>query len=82
MSAFIKAAANGLQDEPAINAVIDDVTNELVYRKLFDISSSVTEVSRGDYSRSNDKKEILWMSHLRQRLQKVSLFQLSETSNL
>ena len=51
MSAFIKAAANGLQDEPAINAVIDDVTNEIIYRKLFDISYSITrEVTCGDYS--------------------------------
>ena len=32
MSAFIKAAAAGLQNEPAINGVIDDATNEIVYR--------------------------------------------------
>merc|ERR1711953_791728 len=38
MSAFIKAAANGLQDEPAINAVIDDVTNEIIYRDFVDVS--------------------------------------------
>jgi len=38
MSAFIKAAACGLQNEPAINGVIDDATNEIVYRDFVDIS--------------------------------------------
>jgi len=38
MSAFIKAAAAGLQNEPAINGVIDDATNEIVYRDFVDIS--------------------------------------------
>merc|ERR1711990_340023 len=42
MSAFIKAAANGLQDEPAINAVIDDVTNEIIYRDFVDVSFAAT----------------------------------------
>jgi len=38
MSAFIKAAACGLQNEPAINGVIDDATNEIVYRDFVDVS--------------------------------------------
>jgi len=38
MSAFIKAAASGLQTEPAINGVIDDATNEIVYRDFVDVS--------------------------------------------
>ena len=31
MSAFAKASAAALVDSPVINAVIDDVTNEIVY---------------------------------------------------
>jgi len=38
MSAFIKAAACGLVNEPAINGVIDDATNEIVYRDFVDVS--------------------------------------------
>lgn len=39
MSAFLKAAANGLQDMPVVNAVIDQ--NEIVYRDYVDISVAV-----------------------------------------
>ena len=35
MSAFIKAAATGLVQEPAVNAVIDDATNEIIFRIVF-----------------------------------------------
>jgi len=39
MSAFMKAAAYGLIDQPALNAVIDDL--EIVYRDYVDISVAV-----------------------------------------
>lgn len=39
MSAFVKAAAYALQDQPVVNAVIDD--NEIVYRDYIDISVAV-----------------------------------------
>lgn len=39
MSAFIKAAAYALGDQPAVNAVIDDL--EIVYRDYIDISVAV-----------------------------------------
>lgn len=39
MSAFVKAAAFALQDQPVVNAVIDD--NEIVYRDYIDISVAV-----------------------------------------
>ncbi|KAK7879059.1 hypothetical protein WMY93_034158 [Mugilogobius chulae] len=38
MSAFVKAAAYALSDQPAVNAVIDDTTKEIVYRDYVDIS--------------------------------------------
>jgi len=38
MSAFIKASAVGLQTEPAVNAVIDDVSREIIYRDFVDVS--------------------------------------------
>ena len=39
MSAFLKASAYALQDQPSVNAVIDD--NEIVYRDYVDISVAV-----------------------------------------
>ena len=39
MSAFIKATAYALQDQPVVNAVIDDL--EIVYRDYIDISVAV-----------------------------------------
>ncbi|KAI5102560.1 dihydrolipoyllysine-residue succinyltransferase component of 2-oxoglutarate dehydrogenase complex, mitochondrial [Silurus meridionalis] len=41
MSAFVKAAAYALVDQPAVNAVIDDITKEIVYRDYVDISVAV-----------------------------------------
>uniref|UniRef100_A0A8C1WN16 Dihydrolipoyllysine-residue succinyltransferase component of 2-oxoglutarate dehydrogenase complex, mitochondrial n=1 Tax=Cyprinus carpio TaxID=7962 RepID=A0A8C1WN16_CYPCA len=41
MSAFVKAAAYALTDQPAVNAVIDDTTKEIVYRDYVDISVAV-----------------------------------------
>ncbi|KAJ0026892.1 hypothetical protein NQD34_017892 [Periophthalmus magnuspinnatus] len=41
MSAFVKAAAHALTDQPAVNAVIDDTTKEIVYRDYVDISVAV-----------------------------------------
>ncbi|XP_005986639.1 dihydrolipoyllysine-residue succinyltransferase component of 2-oxoglutarate dehydrogenase complex, mitochondrial isoform X2 [Latimeria chalumnae] len=41
MSAFVKAAAFALQDQPTVNAVIDDTTKEIVYRDYVDISVAV-----------------------------------------
>ncbi|XP_011610363.2 dihydrolipoyllysine-residue succinyltransferase component of 2-oxoglutarate dehydrogenase complex, mitochondrial [Takifugu rubripes] len=41
MSAFVKAAAHALTDQPAVNAVIDGATNEIVYRDYVDISVAV-----------------------------------------
>ncbi|KAM9354988.1 uncharacterized protein ylpm1 [Pholidichthys leucotaenia] len=41
MSAFVKAAAYALTDQPAVNAVIDDTTNEIIYRDYVDISVAV-----------------------------------------
>lgn len=41
MSAFMKAAAHALTDQPAVNAVIDDDTKEIVYRDYVDISVAV-----------------------------------------
>ncbi|NXD34018.1 ODO2 dehydrogenase, partial [Copsychus sechellarum] len=41
MSAFVKAAAFALQDQPVVNAVIDDTTKEIVYRDYVDISVAV-----------------------------------------
>ncbi len=39
MSAFIKASAYALQDQPIVNAVIEN--NEIVYRDYVDISVAV-----------------------------------------
>lgn len=41
MSAFVKASAMALQRVPAVNAVIDDKTNEIVYPDYVDISVAV-----------------------------------------
>ncbi|KAM9840266.1 uncharacterized protein ylpm1 [Aulostomus maculatus] len=41
MSAFVKAAAHALADQPAVNAVIDDTTKEIVYRDYVDVSVAV-----------------------------------------
>uniref|UniRef100_A0A8D3AKX5 Dihydrolipoyllysine-residue succinyltransferase component of 2-oxoglutarate dehydrogenase complex, mitochondrial n=1 Tax=Scophthalmus maximus TaxID=52904 RepID=A0A8D3AKX5_SCOMX len=41
MSAFVKAAAHALMDQPAVNGVIDDATKEIVYRDYVDISVAV-----------------------------------------
>uniref|UniRef100_A0A668AQB2 Dihydrolipoyllysine-residue succinyltransferase component of 2-oxoglutarate dehydrogenase complex, mitochondrial n=1 Tax=Myripristis murdjan TaxID=586833 RepID=A0A668AQB2_9TELE len=41
MSAFVKAAAHALTDQPVVNAVIDDTTKEIVYRDYVDISVAV-----------------------------------------
>ncbi|KAJ6661236.1 hypothetical protein lerEdw1_015373 [Lerista edwardsae] len=42
MSAFVKAAAFALQEQPVVNAVIDDTTKEIVYREYVDISVAVS----------------------------------------
>ena len=39
MSAFLKASAHALQDQPVVNAVIDG--NEIIYRDYIDISVAV-----------------------------------------
>ncbi|KAF3844785.1 hypothetical protein F7725_007948 [Dissostichus mawsoni] len=41
MSAFVKAAAYALADQPSVNGVIDDTTKEIVYRDYVDISVAV-----------------------------------------
>uniref|UniRef100_A0A7R9WST9 dihydrolipoyllysine-residue succinyltransferase n=1 Tax=Craspedostauros australis TaxID=1486917 RepID=A0A7R9WST9_9STRA len=41
MSAFVQAATAALQEVPAVNAYIDDKTNEIVYREYIDISVAV-----------------------------------------
>lgn len=41
MSAFVKASTSALQEIPAINAVIDDATKEIVYRNYVDVSVAV-----------------------------------------
>jgi 2-oxoglutarate dehydrogenase E2 component (dihydrolipoamide succinyltransferase) len=41
MSAFLKASAFALKQIPAINAVIDDASNEVVYRDYIDVSVAV-----------------------------------------
>lgn len=40
MSAFVKAACYALQDQPVVNAVIDE--NEIIYRDYIDISVAVS----------------------------------------
>jgi len=41
MGAFVKASAYALQQIPAVNGVIDDAKNEIVYRDYCDISVAV-----------------------------------------
>jgi 2-oxoglutarate dehydrogenase E2 component (dihydrolipoamide succinyltransferase) len=41
MSAFVRASTTALQELPAVNGVIDDATNEIVYRNYVDISVAV-----------------------------------------
>lgn len=41
MSAFVRACTAALQEIPAVNAVIDDATNEIVYRNYVDVSVAV-----------------------------------------
>lgn len=41
MSAFVKASTAALKELPAVNAYIDDKTNEIVYREYCDISVAV-----------------------------------------
>jgi 2-oxoglutarate dehydrogenase E2 component (dihydrolipoamide succinyltransferase) len=41
MSAFVKASTGALQELPAVNALIDEETNEIVYRNYVDISVAV-----------------------------------------
>ena len=41
MSAFVRAATTALQELPAVNGVIDDSTNEIVYRNYVDVSVAV-----------------------------------------
>ena len=41
MSAFVKASTAALQELPAVNAYIDDETQEIVYREYCDISVAV-----------------------------------------
>jgi len=41
MSAFVKASAAALREIPAVNAVIDNTTKEIVYRNYVDISVAV-----------------------------------------
>jgi len=41
MSAFVKAATHALQEVPAVNAVIDDATQEVVYKDYCDVSVAV-----------------------------------------
>jgi len=42
MSAFVRAATVALQEIPAVNGVIDDNTNEIIYRNYVDISVAVS----------------------------------------
>ena len=41
MSAFVRASSSALQELPAVNGVIDDATNEIVYRNYVDVSVAV-----------------------------------------
>ncbi|XP_038630327.1 dihydrolipoyllysine-residue succinyltransferase component of 2-oxoglutarate dehydrogenase complex, mitochondrial isoform X1 [Scyliorhinus canicula] len=41
MSAFVKASSFALQNQPVVNAVVDDTTKEIVYRDYIDISVAV-----------------------------------------
>lgn len=41
MSAFVRASTQALLELPAVNGVIDDTTNEIVYRNYVDVSVAV-----------------------------------------
>lgn len=41
MSAFVKASAHALLDQPVVNAVIDPSGTEIIYRDYVDISVAV-----------------------------------------
>lgn len=41
MSAFVKATAHALLDQPVVNAVIDPAGAEIIYRDYVDISVAV-----------------------------------------
>ena len=41
MSAFVRASTTALMELPAVNGVIDDETNEIVYRNYVDVSVAV-----------------------------------------
>lgn len=45
MSAFVKASTAALQEIPAVNAFIDDSTNEIVYRNFVDVSVAVASAT-------------------------------------
>lgn len=45
MSAFVSAATSALQEIPAINALIDNETNEIIYRNYCDVSVVSTAVA-------------------------------------
>jgi len=45
MSAFVRASTQALLEMPAVNAVIDDATNEIIYRNYCDISVAVASPS-------------------------------------
>ena len=45
MSAFVRASTRALQEIPAVNGVIDESTNEIVYRNYVDISVAVASPS-------------------------------------
>ena len=45
MSAFVLASTSALQEVNAVNAVIDDATNEIIYRDYVDISVAVASPS-------------------------------------
>ena len=42
MSFFVKACAKALEERPIVNAVIDNDTNEIIYRNYIDISIAVS----------------------------------------
>lgn len=41
MGAFVRASAHALHDQPVVNAMIDDATQEVVYRDYVDVSVAV-----------------------------------------
>ena len=53
MSAFVKAAAYALQDQPVVNAVIDPTGTEIIYRDYVDISVAVATPKVGDFNPSS-----------------------------